>query len=103
MPLTSSPSTISLPQLLAEVTGQVIAPDDPGYDVARAVFYGGLDRRPALIVRAADAGDVARVVSLARETDLGLAVRSGGHSNAGHSTTEVRDRARPRADEGARD
>ena len=58
------------------------------YEQARTVFYGGIDRRPAAIVRVADAGDVSRLVSVARETGIELAIRSGGHSNAGHSTTE---------------
>jgi len=66
----------------------VIAPGDAVYDQARAVFYGGWDRRPAVIIRPTDATEVTRVVSLARETGLELAVRSGGHSNAGHSTTD---------------
>jgi FAD/FMN-containing dehydrogenase len=66
----------------------VIAPDDPSYDQARAVFYGKFDRRPAVIVRAADASEVAQVVALARETGLELAVRSGGHSLAGHGVSE---------------
>jgi FAD/FMN-containing dehydrogenase len=78
----------SIPELRALFNGRVIAPEDTGYDQARTVFYGGLDRRPLAIVRAADAGDVCRVVLLARETGLELAVRSGGHSNAGHSVTE---------------
>jgi FAD/FMN-containing dehydrogenase len=77
-----------IPQLRATISGRVIAPDDPGYDPARTVFYGGIDRRPAAIVRVADATDVARVISLARETGLELAVRSGGHSNAGHSVSD---------------
>ncbi|MEW5940913.1 MAG: FAD-binding oxidoreductase [Chloroflexota bacterium] len=79
---------ISIPELRAVFNGRVIAPEDAGYDKARAVFYGGIDRRPGAIVRAADAGDVARVVSLARENGFELAVRSGGHSIAGHSATE---------------
>jgi FAD/FMN-containing dehydrogenase len=71
-----------------ELKGRVISPDDPGYDEARTVFYGGVDRRPALIVRVADADDVSRVIGMARETGLELAVRSGGHSVAGHGVTE---------------
>jgi hypothetical protein len=71
-----------------KVRGQLIRSQDDGYDEARAVFYGGFDRRPALIVRAKDANDVSHVVSLARENGLELAVRSGGHSVAGHSTTD---------------
>jgi FAD/FMN-containing dehydrogenase len=63
----------------------VIAPGDAGYDKARTVFIGGIDRRPAVIVRVADATDVARVVSLACESGLELAIRSGGHSSTGHS------------------
>ena len=75
-------------RLRAALNGRVITPDDAGYDEARSVFYGGIDRRPALIVRVADATDVSRVVGLARDGGLELAVRSGGHSVAGHSTTD---------------
>src|SRR5204862_802762 len=75
-------------QLRAEASGDVIGPDDPGYDEARAVFFRGIDRRPAVIVRVADAADVSRVVSLARDSGLELAVRSGGHSRAGHGTSD---------------
>jgi FAD/FMN-containing dehydrogenase len=81
-------TTISIPQLRAALNGNVIAPGDDGYDQARTIFYGGFDRRPAVIVRVADAADVSRVVSLARESGLELAVRSGGHSVAGHSVCE---------------
>jgi FAD/FMN-containing dehydrogenase len=83
-----SPTTLSIPQLRAALNGRVIAPGDPSYDQARTIFTGGFDQRPAVIVRVADAADVARVISLARDTGLELAVRSGGHSGAGHSTTE---------------
>jgi FAD/FMN-containing dehydrogenase len=65
-----------------------VAPGEQGYDEGRTVFYGGFDRRPAAIVRAADTEDVSRVITLARETGLELAIRGGGHSIPGHSTTE---------------
>jgi FAD/FMN-containing dehydrogenase len=84
----SHPTAVSVPELRAALKGRVIAPEDAGYDQARTVFYGGFDRRPAAIVRAADAAEVAQVVSLAGATGLELAVRSGGHSSAGHSTTQ---------------
>jgi FAD/FMN-containing dehydrogenase len=79
---------IPISDLRADLNGKVIAPDDPGYDDARGVFVTGFDRRPAAIVRVADASDVSRVVTLARETGAQLAVRSGGHSLAGHGTSE---------------
>ncbi|HKP51759.1 MAG TPA: FAD-binding oxidoreductase [Chloroflexia bacterium] len=74
--------------LRAVLKGRVITPEDPGYDEARTVFLGSIDRRPAAIIRVADANDVSRVISLARETGLELAVRSGGHSAAGHGVTD---------------
>jgi FAD/FMN-containing dehydrogenase len=79
---------IPITDLRAGLNGTVIAPDDAGYDAARRVFFTGFDRRPAAIVRAGDAADVSRVVSLARETGAELAVRSGGHSRAGHGTSD---------------
>ena len=81
-------SSLSIPSLQGAFSGRVIAPGDAAYDEARAIFGGGFDGHPAVIVRAADAADVVKVVKLARETGLPLAVRSGGHSGAGHSTTE---------------
>ncbi|MGQ0609278.1 MAG: FAD-binding oxidoreductase, partial [Chloroflexota bacterium] len=81
-------STISIPQLRADVRGRVIGPDDDGYNEARTVVMGGFDRHPAAIVRVAGADDVADVIRLAAETGTELAVRSGGHSSAGHSVTE---------------
>jgi FAD/FMN-containing dehydrogenase len=74
-------------KLRGDLTGRVITPEDAGYDDARTVFLGDVDERPAAIARVADALDVARVIAAARETGLDLAVRSGGHSPAAHSTT----------------
>ena len=75
-------------QLRADLTGRVIGPDDQDYEESRTIFYGGFDRRPAAIARVANANDVARVVRFAAETGTELAVRSGGHSIAGHGTTD---------------
>ena len=85
---TISTSSISIPRLRDSFDGRVTAPDDAGYDQARKVFYGKYDRRPAAIVRPADAAEVAQVVTLAADGGLELAVRSGGHSLAGHSVSE---------------
>jgi FAD/FMN-containing dehydrogenase len=79
---------LSTPQLADELKGHVIEPDDPDYDRARTVFYGTVDRRPAAIVKVAGATDVARVIAHARDSGLELAVRSGGHSVAGHGVTD---------------
>jgi FAD/FMN-containing dehydrogenase len=84
----SRPGTIDLHALRAAVRGTVLGPDDDGYDAARTVAVGGIDRRPAVIVRVADADDVRHVVGLARDTGLDLAVRSGGHSGAGHGVSD---------------
>jgi FAD/FMN-containing dehydrogenase len=86
--MTPISDTATLDNLSPDLVGRVIAPADAEYDKARAVFYGGIDRRPAVIVRPADATQVARIVSAARETGFALAVRSGGHSIAGHSVSE---------------
>jgi FAD/FMN-containing dehydrogenase len=83
-----APSPVDLGAFRRAVGGPVLVPGDPGYDESRTPFYGGYDRHPAAVVRPADAAEVARVVTFAAETGAELAVRSGGHSNAGHSTTE---------------
>ena len=85
--MTTQP-TITRSHLADRVRGRVIVPGDDDYDERRTAFMGGIDRRPAAIVMAADADDVARTVMFASETGVELAVRSGGHSGAGHSTTE---------------
>ena len=71
-----------------QTRGRVITSADADYYEARTIMVGGFDAHPALIVRAADADDVATVVRYARDTNLELAVRSGGHSGAGHGSTD---------------
>ena len=66
--------------------GEVITPDDDSYDEARHVFYG-IDRRPAVITRPTDVDEVAYVVSVARDSGMDLALRSGGHSLAGYGSS----------------
>src|SRR3954454_3588959 len=63
--------------------GELVGPEDPGYDDARAVYNAMIDRRPALIARCASPEDVARTIRLARERDLPLSVRGGGHNGPG--------------------
>ncbi|HEY8113941.1 MAG TPA: FAD-dependent oxidoreductase, partial [Actinomycetes bacterium] len=84
----SKTATISIPRLQGEVKGRVIGPEDTDYDDARTVFPGGIDRRPAAIVRVAGATDISHIVTLARQSGFELAVRSGGHSTAGHGVTD---------------
>ena len=80
--------SLDLEAFEAGLTGSILLPGSPGYDEARLVHHAQADRRPALIVRAADAGDVARTVSLARESGMPLSVRGGAHSLAGFGTNE---------------
>ena len=86
-PAASSPVTpIDIDSLVASVSGTVIRPDDEAYDEARRIHNTLIDRKPSLIVRAADAADVARAVTFAADHGLELAVRAGGHSI--HSATD---------------
>ena len=84
----SNPNLLSISQLRSDFNSRIIAPGDDEYDKARTVFYGGIDRRPAVIIRVRDSDDIVQVLSLARQTGLPLAVRSGGHSVAGHSVAD---------------
>jgi FAD/FMN-containing dehydrogenase len=68
--------------------GQLIAPDHPGYEVARQIWNGSIDRRPALIARCAGVADVLAAVRYARDSGLPVAVRSGGHSFPGLSVAD---------------
>ncbi|WP_211878261.1 FAD-binding oxidoreductase [Pseudarthrobacter albicanus] len=68
--------------------GEVIAPSDAGYDQARSVWNGDIDRRPALIVRPSGAPAVAQAITFARGEGLEVSVRGGGHSYAGHGVCD---------------
>ena len=68
--------------------GAQLRPGDEGYDEARAVFNGMVDRRPALIAQCAEPADVAEAIALARREAMPLAVRAGGHSVAGMSLVD---------------
>lgn len=85
MPLSTAANA---PRLPAGLAGRVITATDSDYDATRAVMYGGHDKRPAAIVRVANADDIALAIAHARDNGLELAVRSGGHSGSGHSTTQ---------------
>jgi FAD/FMN-containing dehydrogenase len=75
-------------QLRAAVEGPAIAPDDDGYEAARRVWNGMIDKRPAAIVRAATIADVAPTIAFARSSGMPLAIRGAGHNVAGNGTVD---------------
>src|SRR6478752_8441829 len=68
--------------------GELFAPRDPGYDDARAVHNGMIDKRPALVAHCADVADVQAALAYARSAGLDVAVRGGGHSGPGFGTVD---------------
>ena len=79
---------VTTAQLRTELRGSLVLPDDAAYDEARAVWNASIDRRPAAIVRCAEATDVERALEYAHRHELAVAVRGGGHSFAGKSTCD---------------
>src|ERR671925_1087327 len=82
---TPAAATTDLERLRDSIRGPVIDRDDEGYDAVRAIWNGAIDRRPACIARCTGVADVVAAVRLARERDLVVAVRSGGHGVGGHA------------------
>jgi FAD/FMN-containing dehydrogenase len=68
--------------------GDLITPEDPGYEEARRVWNGLIDKRPGLIVRCGGVADVITTVNFARDNDLQITVRGGGHNVAGTAVSE---------------
>ena len=81
-------SGLTIEQLRERVRGEIITPDDEAYEEARTVYNAMIDRRPRVVVRAADTGDVMAAVDFARENGLVLAVRGAGHSVPGFGTCD---------------
>src|SRR5918993_5465152 len=75
-------------QFASRLRGELLRSGDAEYEEARQVWNGVIDRRPTLIVRSADAGDVIDSVNFARENDLLVAVRGGGHNVAGTASVD---------------
>jgi FAD/FMN-containing dehydrogenase len=75
-------------QLSPTFSGTLLQPTDPGYDEARRVHNGLIDKRPSLVARCHGTADVADAVKLARQLNLEVAVRGGGHNVAGRATID---------------
>src|SRR5215510_14109863 len=87
--MASTPSVAEAAAGLASTfTGQLLKPADAGYEEARKIHNGLIDKRPALIARCRGVADIADAVKLAREQQLEVAIRGGGHNVAGLSTID---------------
>jgi FAD/FMN-containing dehydrogenase len=86
--MTHSDPTEASEKLRAAFSGQILAPGDLGYDDARRIHNGLIDKRPALIARCLHTADVVDAVNFGREEGLEISVRGGGHNVAGKAVTE---------------
>src|SRR5256886_13919578 len=75
----------ALGSLASSVHGSVLRPGDQAYDAARRIFNGMIDKRPRVIVQALGSGDAMHAVRFARDNDVAIAVRGGGHNVAGYA------------------
>ena len=78
----------AIEELKKQVRGEVLQPADAGYDEARTIYNAMIDRRPAVIVRCSGTADAAACVRFAREHDLPLSIRGGGHNVAGNAVCD---------------
>jgi FAD/FMN-containing dehydrogenase len=86
--LTSAPDAPALSTFREGFPGEIVLPEDAGYDAARTVWNGMIDRWPAIVVRPTGVADVLAALRFAREQELVIAVRCGGHSIPGFSTCD---------------
>jgi FAD/FMN-containing dehydrogenase len=77
-----------LDDVRASIKGEVALPGEPAYAEAVSIWNGSIERRPSVVIRCAETGDVVKAVRFARASGLEISVRGGGHSFAGHSLTE---------------
>src|SRR5262249_32846160 len=85
---TRAPTKTISPDMVSEVRGTVALHGEDGYEAARTIWNGMIDRRPALVVRCLGAADVINAVNLARDEKLLVAVRAGGHNIAGNAVCD---------------
>jgi FAD/FMN-containing dehydrogenase len=83
-----TPDAEQLTELAGQISGSVLRPEDDGYHEARQVHNAHVDRRPAAIVRCRSAADAAAAVRFARDTNLDISIRGGGHNVAGRSVAD---------------
>src|SRR3989304_1713536 len=88
LPVPGKIDDAALADLKARVRGELIRPGDPGYDEARLVWNGMIDRRPGLIPRCSGPADAIQAVNFARVNNVLVSVRGGGHNAAGNAVCD---------------